>query len=49
MKFCEYCSKTFDDDCTGCANCGAQLRPLQDGETEDNALTVEEMLLLGLL
>lgn len=49
MKFCEYCGKTFDDDCTACPKCGAQLRPLQDGETEENALTVEEMLLLGLL
>ncbi|WP_297283095.1 hypothetical protein [uncultured Agathobaculum sp.] len=49
MKFCEYCGKAFDDDCTVCPNCGAQLRPLQDGETEENALTVEEMLLLGLL
>lgn len=49
MKFCEYCGKTFDDDCMVCPNCDAQLRPLQDGETEENALTVEEMLLLGLL
>ena len=49
MKFCEYCGKAFDDDCTVCPNCGAQLRPLQDRETEENALTVEEMLLLGLL
>lgn len=49
MKFCEYCGKSFDDDREICPNCGAQLRPLQDEENEDNALTVVEMMMLGLL
>lgn len=49
MKFCEYCGKSFDDDRETCPNCGAKLRFLQHGEIEDDALTVEEMLLLGLL
>ncbi len=49
MKFCECCGKSFDDDRETCPNCGAKLCSLQHGETEDDALTVEEMLLLGLL
>ena len=49
MNFCEYCGRTFDDDQETCPDCGAKLLPLLDGEIEDNALTVEEMLLLGLL
>ncbi len=49
MKFCEFCGKSFDDDRKTCPNCGAQLRPLKNGENEDNALTVMEMMMLGLL
>lgn len=49
MKFCEYCGKSFDDEQDICPNCGAKLRPLQDGETEETALTITEMMALGLL
>ena len=49
MKFCEGCGKTFDTDISACPDCGAPLRELQDGETPEGALTVEELLLLGLL
>lgn len=49
MKFCEYCGKAYDDDHETCPVCGAKLRPLQDGETEENALTITEMMALGLL
>lgn len=49
MKFCEYCGKTYDDELDTCPVCGAKLRSLQDGETEENALTITEMMALGLL
>ena len=49
MKFCEGCGRTFDTDDGACPNCGAPLRELQTGETPEDALTVEELLLLGLL
>lgn len=49
MKFCEGCGRTFDTDAKTCPNCGAPLRELQTGETPEDALTVEELLLLGLL
>ena len=49
MKFCEYCGKSFDDDKNTCPDCGAKLRPLQDGETEENALTITELMAIGLL
>lgn len=49
MKFCEYCGKAFDEEYDTCPNCGAKLRPLQDGEDEENALTITEMMALGLL
>ena len=49
VKFCEYCGKSFDDDKNTCPDCGAKLRPLQNGETEENALTITEMMALGLL
>lgn len=49
MKFCEYCGKAYGDDHDTCPACGAKLRPLQDGETEENALTITEMMALGLL
>lgn len=49
MKFCEYCGKSFADDRENCPNCGAKLRSLQNGENEDDALTVIEMMMLGLL
>lgn len=49
MKFCECCGKVYDDEHDICPVCGAKLRPLQDGETEENALTITEMMALGLL
>lgn len=49
MKFCEYCGKSFEDEYDTCPNCGAKLRPLQNSETEENALTITEMMALGLL
>ena len=49
MKFCEGCGRTFDTDAKTCPNCGAPLRELRTGETPEDALTVEELLLLGLL
>ena len=49
MKFCEGCGRTFDTDAKTCPNCGAPLRELQTGATPEDALTVEELLLLGLL
>ena len=49
MKFCEYCGKAYGSDRDTCPVCGAKLRPLQDGETEENALTITEMMALGLL
>lgn len=49
MKFCEGCGRTFDTDAKTCPDCGAPLRELQTGETPEDALTVDELLLLGLL
>ena len=49
MKFCEACRRTFDTDDGACPDCGAPLCELQPGEMPEDALTVEELLLLGLL
>jgi len=49
MKYCEKCGRKVDTDASICPYCGAPLRELQTGETPEDALTVEELLLLGLL
>lgn len=49
MKFCVGCGRTFDTDGSTCPDCGAPLRELQPDETPEDALAVEELLLLGLL
>lgn len=49
IQYCEYCDKAFDTEDDTCPDCGAHLRELQPGEAPENMLSVEEMLLLGLL